>query len=223
MTYQALKDLRTDLYRQYKTMEGKGGIDYSDYTKITHAITDDMEHVLQQAGGPQAAALWHSANLQHGAGKDIAKELGTAVGKGTSDTAAADAIFGHINSVKPNIGAVNQLRNTMHPDEWAKVQAATLARMGRDDAGNFSIAKMMTADRKLSDAGRNAVFGFPGSAKRDGYDAMLKIGDALNKVKGYKFGFNPSGTAVMGAVSLSFMSFTMILYREPKTSPGAPS
>ncbi len=195
LTYPALKDLRTDLYRSYRTMEGRGGIDYADYSKILTAVTGDMENTIIHAGGPKAIGLWKSANLQHAAGKDMAEEIGQAIGKGTADTAAADAIFRNINSARPNINSINILRNTMKPDEWAKIQAATLSRMGADEAGNFSIQKAISADAKLSKIGKDAMFGPPGSYPREGYDAILKIGNSIQRLERFT---NHSNTAVMG-------------------------
>jgi len=125
----------------------------------------------------------------------MAEEIGQAIGKGTADTSAADAIFRNINSARPNINSINILRNTMKPDEWAKIQGATLARMGADEAGNFSIQKALSADAKLSKIGKDAMFGLPGSYPREGYDAILKIGNSIQKLERFT---NRSNTAIMG-------------------------
>lgn len=194
LTYGALKDLRTDLYRNWKTMEGRGGIDFADYAKLIGAITKDMEGVVRQAGGPNAVRLWEKANAQHGIGKDLAKEIATAVGRGQGDTAAADAIFRNLSATRPNIGAVNTLRNTMRPDEWAKVQASVVGRLGADDAGNFSMQKFISENNKLADASRDALFGRAGTPTRDAYDAVLKLGSAIQNVERFA---NTSKTAPM--------------------------
>jgi hypothetical protein len=196
LTYEALKNLRTDLYRNYRTMEGRGGIDYADYVKIIGSITKDMENIIHQAGGPKAVKLWESANAQHGIGKDIGKELETAIGKtaNAADTSPADTIFRNLSSVRPNIGEVKTLKNTMKPQEWEKVQAAAVAKMGADEAGNFSIQKFISANSKMADAGRDVLFGKAGTTSRDAYDAVLKLGSAVQNVERFA---NPSRTAPM--------------------------
>jgi len=194
LTYEALKNLRTDLYRRYRTMEGRGGTDYADYVGIIGSITKDMENVVHQAGGQKAVNLWNKANAQHGIGKDIGAELNAAVGKGTGDTSAADTIWRNLGSVRPNIGEVNTLKHTMKPQEWEKVQAGTVARMGADDAGNFSIQKFISANNKMADAGRDALFGKTGTPQRDAYDAVLKLGASVQNVERFA---NVSKTAPM--------------------------
>jgi hypothetical protein len=183
LTFDALKNLRSDLYKKWKSMEGKGGIEYADYTKLIGAITKDMEDVLRQAGGPRAVQVWERANATHGIGKDLAKEISTAVGPGKWDTAAADSVFNHINDKRPNIGAINTLRHQMIPAEWDKVQAAVVARMGADDAGNFSMQKFISANNKMSDAGRDALFGVAGTPKRDAYDAIMTLSKSIQNVE----------------------------------------
>lgn len=192
LTYDALKNLRTDLYRSYRTMEGKGGIDYADYVGIIGSITKDMENIVNQAGGPRAVALWQRANAQHGIGKDISAEITTAMGKGTGDTSAADTIFRNLSSTRPNIGEVTTLKNTMKPVDWEKVQASTVARMGADDAGNFSLQKFISANNKMADAGRDVLFGKAGTPSRDAYDAILKLGGSIQNVERFA---NTSKTA----------------------------
>ena len=190
LTYQALKDLRTNLNTRWHSMEDKGGLDFANYAGLLQNITKDMEYTVHQQGGPGAVALWEKANAQHAAGMDMKDYLTTAVSKAaTKDqappTAAADAIFRNINQTRPNIPAIARLRAVMNPNSpaWDQVRAGTLARMGADDAGNFSIQKLISADAKLSDAGRNSVFGYPGSPTREKYDAIIKIGQAIQKVE----------------------------------------
>ncbi len=192
LTYEALKNLRSDLYRNYRTMEGRGGIDYADYVGIIGSITKDMENIVHQAGGPRAVALWQRANAQHGIGKDIGAEISTAIGKGTGDTSAADAIFRNLSSTRPNIGEVTTLKHTMKPADWEKVQAATVSRMGGDDAGNFSIQKFISANSKMADAGRDVLFGTAGTPSRDAYDAILRLGGSIQNVERFS---NTSKTA----------------------------
>lgn len=193
LTYQALKDLRTNLYNKWRTMEGKSDTEYGDYVGIIGAITRDMENALNTHGGKRAVDLWKSANIQHQAGKDIGEELGTAMGKAaTSDTSAADTIFRNINATRPNIGEIHTLRNTMKPSDWDKVQASVVSRMGADDAGNFSLPKFITANNKMADAGRDALFGVAGTPRRDAYDAILKLGGSIQNVERFA---NTSKTA----------------------------
>lgn len=195
LTYDGLKNLRTGLYNNWKSMAGRSDTDRADYIGLISAITKDMEDVVNAAGGQRAVSLWKSANAQHSIGKDISQTLQSAIGKGTGETSPADTVFRNISSTRPNVGAVNELRNTMKPQEWEQMQAATIGRMGADDAGNFSIDKFITADKKLSDAGRNAMFGVSGP-KREAYDAILKLGKAIQAVDQFK---NTSKTATAGA------------------------
>jgi len=192
MTYEGMKNLRTRLYNKWKTMEGRSDTDRADYIGIIGAVSKDMEDVINKAGGPRAVAAWKKANVQHGAGKDMAEELGTAIGKGTGDTSAADAIFRNVGATRPNISEINTLRNTMRPADWDKVQASVVARMGADDAGNFSMQKFISANNKMADAGRDALFGMAGTPRRDAYDAILKLGQSVQNVERFN---NASKTA----------------------------
>lgn len=198
LTYNALKDLRTELYTKWKSMQGKSDTDYADYVGVLGAITRDMEDVLHVHGGPKAVAAWKSANVQHGVGKDISKELSEVVSKGTSDTATADKIFTSINSAKPNISGINQLRNTMRPAEWEKVQASVLSRMGSDEAGNFSPAKFITADSKMTPAGKDAMFGMANTPRREAYDAIVNLNKTIQNVDRFK-NYSKTTPALLGA------------------------
>lgn len=198
LSYPALKDLRTNLYTKWRSMQGKADTQYGDYVGTISAITKDMEDAVMAQGGQRAVDLWRRANAQHSIGKDIGDQITTAIGKGTGDTSAADTIFRNINSPRPNVGAIAALRNTMRPADWERIQGSVLGRMGANDAGDFSIQRLLSADAKMSNAGRDAMFGVAGNPRRDAYNAIVDLGRAVTNVNQFR-NTSRTGPYLMGA------------------------
>src|SRR5882672_12755319 len=86
----------------------------------------------------------------------------------------------------------------MRPADWERIQGSVLGRMGANDAGDFSIQRLLSADGKMSNAGRDAMFGVAGNPRRDAYDAILNLGRAVTNVNQFR-NTSRTGPYLMGA------------------------
>jgi len=126
------------------------------------------------------------ANAQHSIGKRLAIKITTAIGKGTGDTSAADTIFRNIKLSQTQRGCYRGIEKHNASRRLGKNSRVCFGRMGANDAGDFSIQRLLSADAKMSNAGRDAMFGVAGNPRRDAYNAIVDLGRAVTNVNQFR-------------------------------------
>lgn len=202
LTYQGVKDLRT---RVGSYLDGsilpEPGTSMPDLKKIYGALTKDLRGTVFDHGGPDALAAFDKANrvasIVSGRREALAKIIGKDAGmapEGVLDRLAQMA------STKSNadITRLGQARKAIGPTAWDEVASAVISRIGRAPDGEFSPDRFVTAFGKLSDGGKQALFGSTGRGDLvRSLDDIATISKRAQQIA--RFG-NPSGTGRTASV-----------------------
>lgn len=194
LNYQGIKDLRSSIGEKMSGGILPDGMSGAELKRIYGALTQDLESVIQQAGGARAVGLWRRANQYNEAVSRRREQLAKIVGD--KSDAPAEQVFDRLLSMASDKGGANiqrlaQARSVMKPEEWQEVGSALISRMGRDPQGEFSPQRFVTAWGNLSDRGRTLLVS--DKAHRAALEDLATLsGRAVEGMR--RFG-NPSGTA----------------------------
>lgn len=199
LTFEGMKQLRTMM----APSQGKNltkNIDEGEAKLLYGALTDDMREAARAAGGERGVQLFERANAVNRMVSERRKALEKIVGKDGS--ASSENVFERIAAFASegkggDIGRLALAKKVMDPEDWQEVSSAVIGRMGRDAAGELTPDRLVTAWGKLSDGGKNILFG-QNTPHREALDKIFTVSLRMQQV-GQKFG-NPSGTGqtIMG-------------------------
>jgi hypothetical protein len=194
LNYQGIKDLRSAIGEKMSAGILPDGMSGAELKRIYGALTQDLENVIQQAGGSRGVGLWKRANQYNEAVSRRREELAKIVGDKTD--ASAEQVFDRLLTYAGDKGGANiqrlaQARRVMKPDEWQEVGSAVIQRMGRDAQDQFSSQRFVTAWGNMSDAGKSVLFA--NKSHRAALDDLFTV-SAKGANAASRFG-NPSGTA----------------------------
>lgn len=199
LTFDGIKQLRTMM----APSQGKNlikDIDQGEAKLLYGALTDDMREAARAAGGARGVQLFERANAVNRAVAKRREALEKVIGR--DGDATGENVFERLATFASegkggDLGRLALAKKVMEPEEWNDVASAVIGRMGRNAAGELTPDRLVTAWGKLSDGGKNILFG-QNTPHREALDKIftvsLRMQDAVQK-----FG-NPSGTgqAVMG-------------------------
>lgn len=162
-------------------------IDQAGMARLESALTQDIYASAMTIAGENAAQQLRRVDRFYRAGQTRIQEalqpFADRTGRGAYDRVVALAREGG----RQNTRQLQQLRNSLRPDEWREVAATVVDDMGRPNPGNaqaleagaFSLENFVTNYAKLSPEGRRILFG---GAGREGLMSAL---DNLAQVAGY--------------------------------------
>lgn len=208
LNFEGIKQVRTDIgNRMSRNLNG----DFNDgEMKLLYgALTKDMQAAAQNAGGARGLTLFQRANTLNEAVAGRRKELAKIVGKDGS--ASAEEVFERLATYATSgrggdVAKLALARNVLGADDWNEVASAIIGRMGRDANGEITPDRLVTAYGKLSDTGKNLLFG-ANTTHRKAIEDFFQISSRMQSV-GRNFG-NPSGTGqtvaggALGAAALN--------------------
>jgi hypothetical protein len=218
LTYEALKDLRTDV-REVKQKGDTGGLlppgmSQRELNDIYTALTKDLGNATEITGGPAARTAWERANMLSKDRKDVLETLNKVIGPKTrSDEGTMEAVHRMLGTgAGADIETATTLRKALQgvpgilpgkPGAWENVASTVISRLGKNSQGEFSPALFIRDYGELSPAGKRLLF--QGVGKGDLIGALDDIATVSDKyVKAGKLG-NPSGSAghaaLIGAIS----------------------
>lgn len=201
LNYEGAKGLRSFLGDKTPNELIANGINPREAKRLYGPLTKDLESIVEKSGGEQALAKWREANTLASVTAGQRRQLSKIIG--AKGDATPEAVYSRLVTYagSKSSGDINRLvmaRKAMGEDAWNEVAAATVARLGRDQQGNFSPDRFFTAYGNLTPAGKNTLFG----GKSEQAKALEDINNVVTAVKDKigKFS-NPSGTAqnLMGA------------------------
>lgn len=193
LTYEGVKNLRT-VIGQY--LDGsilpEAGTPKPALKRLYGALTEDLRATVEQVGGKNALRAFDKANQVASVISKRRQQIAKVIGKDAMN--APERVFDSVHNMASAKGGGDLrrlviVRQAVGDDAWKEVQSAVIARLGRDDKGNFSPARLTTAWGKLSDGGKKALFGEKGV--RQSLDDILTIGTQFERMA--RLG-NPSGT-----------------------------
>jgi hypothetical protein len=208
LNFEGMKQLRSDVgTRMSKNLNGD--FNEGELKLLYGGLTKDMEAAAQTAGGTRGLSLFKRANTLNEMVASRREQLAKIVG--SDGSASSEQVFERLASYATSgkggdLSKLALARNVLGGDEWNEVASAVIGRIGRDANGDITPDRLVTAYGKLSDTGKNLLFG-ANTAHRKAIDDFFQISVRMQDV-GRKFG-NPSGTAqnVAGG-SLAGAAFT---------------
>jgi hypothetical protein len=203
LTYEGIKNLRTNIGGMLKSGILPEGVDGGQLKQIYGALSDDLG-VSVAASGPQAQAAFDRANKYY----DLLKDRRSALAKivGAQGDAAPERVFDRLTAMassgpRADITKLTQARKAMGADDWNEISSAVVGRLGRDVEGNFSAQRFVSDYNNLSEAGRNLLFKSTDNPLKTHLDDIATVSSRFKRLQQFA---NPSGTArgVLGAAGL---------------------
>lgn len=187
-----LRALRTWVREQRARPSLTQNIDEAALASLERALTRDIYDSALAIGDQSAAHALRRADQFYRAGQQRIQSALQAFdpNRGGGAQAYQRIVALAREGGRQNTRQLQQLRNSLRPDEWRQVAASVIDDMGRPTAGNpgvlepgaFSVEQFVTNYAKLSEEGRRILFGGPG---RENLAAAL---DNLAQVAGYQKG-----------------------------------
>lgn len=187
LPYQAISETRSQVGRLLGSPSlAPDSIPRADLKRVYGALTDDMR-IAAQAQGPNALKAFDRAHAFYKQGMDrIDNILEPLIRNRVPEEAfAAVEMVGKRGPTR-----LQELRNSVTPDQWNLISATVADRLGRPPAGQrgideplFSFQKFLRGYEGLRDNGSaDVLFGKPGSAGiRDDLDALMRAAGRIQE------------------------------------------
>ena len=176
------------------------GTEQAELKRLYGALTDDLKKSVENAGGPRALDAFERANALNSRVQARRDQLYKIVGA-TGDK-PPEFVFDKLykmgmDKAGANINLLTEARKSIKPDAWEDVRSGIINNLVKD----FSPDKFATSYGKLSERGKDIIFGPTGSSVRQ---AMDDINTVASKYKEAGKSRNLSKTApvLLGAGAL---------------------
>lgn len=218
LNYRGLKELRTRVgERLFGDIAPEAGTSARALDRIYAALSEDLRAVVRRGGieksgssGRKALEAFEQANRKAAEIAEKRKLLKRIVG--AEADAPAERVFDRLIQMagpkgNADINRLVEAQRVIGPESWGEVASAVIARLGRDRDGNFSPARFLTDYGKLSESGKDILFGGHVGLK----EALEDIATVSKKFEATlsKYG-NPSGTgravATFGGIGTAIAS-----------------
>jgi hypothetical protein len=160
MDYRGIKNLRTSIGEAAEPSFAKplpAGVSQAELKQLYGALSEDLKQSVKH-GGPNATAAFEKANSYSASVAKERQNLYRIVGA-KSDEAVVDRLLAAASSSsRGDYQLLQQARGAMNPAAWDGVSSAAIARLGRDNVGNFSPDRFLTAWAKISPHGKALLF-----------------------------------------------------------------
>lgn len=203
LTFAGLRELRTELGQAIDdTMLSGAGTARPALERLYGALSDDIESGVLQYGGQAGTQAWERAN---GVFRQIAErreQIAKVIGKNEaakSPEAIVENMIGMAGSSgRADVQRLLSLRRATGPDAWNELSAAAVGRLGQGRDGNFNPIDFLKNYQKLSDNGRQVLFGSTGQGNlRQALDDLATVSNAYRDMQGaIARGSAPTNTAL---------------------------
>ena len=173
LTYEAMKDLRTEL-REIKQRGEKGGLlpegmSQRELGDIYTALTKDLGSAAEITGGPAARTAWERANTLSNDRKEVLEVLNKVVGSKSRSDEGVYATLLRMAGTGPgaDIEALARTKDALQgipghlpgsPGAWENVSSTVISRLGRNSQGEFSPNLFIRDYDKLSPEAKRLLF-----------------------------------------------------------------
>lgn len=165
LTYAGVKDLRTRVGEMLDTGIFPEGMSQGELRRVYGSLSDDLKATVQAAGGKPAMDAFNRANAMNKFVEEWKDNLGKVLGSDRSGEAITASIQRMASSGSAgDLKALTMARAAVPKNVWQDVATTTVSRLGLDKKGEFSPAIFLNDFTKLSDKGKQLLFGSVGSA-----------------------------------------------------------
>lgn len=197
LNYQGIKDLRTAVGEMLDTPDlTSRGISQAELRRVYGALTSDLKNSVSRAGGEKASKAFETANQLAAKTSREREALNKVLGRDISDERLFDRISSMASSTaRADRAGLARIRSALSKETWDEVASGVISKIGRDPEGNFSPDLFVTGWGKLSNEGKNVLFG----GNKELSSALDDIATVSSRFKQMNKYANPSGTAQAGA------------------------
>lgn len=204
LNYEGIKTLRTSVGEMLDNSLLPADVSKTELKRVYGALTADLKDTVATAGGPDAAKAFNRANTMNVMINQRREALAKIVGE-TGDAAperVMDRLVGYASgNSRADFQRLLQARRAIGAPNWNEVASAAVSRLGRDPQGSFSPDRFLTSWGKLSQNGKQALFGSTG--KTDLLGSLEDIYTLSKKATELNRLGNPSGTGrVLSGLSI---------------------
>jgi len=204
-TFNGLQRARSDLAKAIKFDQRNGGFNQGDLKRAYEALTEAMENAVRMtAKSDPDRAVSQLAKANEGFAKTLGetRDITRFLSQG-SDERIVDRIISYAAAGpgKGDLQKLGQLRAGMTQDEWNGIAGYTLHRMGLNQAGEFSPQIFATNFGRMSEQGRNLLFGKAGTQTRGALEDIAAVAKRLADSQ-KAANFSNTGRGVMTSLGL---------------------
>lgn len=203
LTFQGLRELRTELGQAIDdTMLSGAGTARPALERLYGALSDDIAAGVRQHGGQQGADAWERAS---GVFRQIAERremIAKVIGKNEA-AKSPEAIVENMIGMAGSSGRADAqrliaLRRATGPEAWNELSAAAVGRLGQGRDGMFNPVDFLKNYQKLSDRGRQLLFGSTGNGNlAQALDDLATVSNAYRDMQAaVARGSAPTNTAL---------------------------
>lgn len=176
LDYKSLKRLRSTVGEDVGAAEGSAK---AAMKRLYRGLSEDMEKMIADHAGPRGSQLWGRAKDYARLAADRTEKLQNLLG-----TRSDEGIFGRIatmagETTTANAKLLSTVKKSLHPDEWNEVVSGVVGRLGRTkvgDAESFNPSKFLKDYGKISDRGKDLLFGTEGDLRKS-LDSISQISE----------------------------------------------
>lgn len=195
LTFAGMRRLRTAVGEKLKGGVLPADMSEAELKQIYGALSDDLKLAAQNAGGTRGLNAFNRANNYARLINDRRAEMAKIIG--TAADASPESVLGRIETMalggtRGDIQKLTSARKIMPRAEWENVSSGIIGKLGRDVSGEFSPERFITGYDKMSESGREALFGSRSSPTRRALEDIRTLSDRFKELNKYA---NPSGTA----------------------------
>lgn len=204
-TFGDLRALRTWVRTAQRDPQLRQGVDDAALQSLERALTADIMTNAQGLAGPQVAHELRRADQFYRAGSErIQKALQPFANAGSGESAYSRIVQAAGSTSSADAQKLLSLKRSLSADEWGDVASNIITNLGKPSpaAGvdeGFSVSNFVTNYAKMSDKGREVLFGSTGGG--GGKATALKseldnLASVVADLKAVERGANASKTAV---------------------------
>ena len=191
MTFDGIRTLRTSIREMLDSPSLiPADISQGELKRIYTSLSDDLRIAAQHADGKEGLAAFERANRKEALFAREREALQKILGRNASDEKVADNLLAMAgNTSRANARDLLRARSAVSKETWNELASSALARMGRDNEGNFSPDRFLTAWGKLNNGSKKILFTSPDVARA--LDDIATVSSRFKKLNEFA---NPSGT-----------------------------
>jgi hypothetical protein len=193
LRFQDLREWRR-MAREAQVNEGlRQGVDNAALQRLEGALTEDIYASAMMLSPGVADDLLRVDRWYAGKMRTINEALTPFTGRGNQRVSPAQAYRRVIDLAsqggRQNSRQLEQLRQALRPDEWRQLSASIMDELGNPNFGNptvmepgaFSLENFVSNVARMSDDGRNALFGPMAPA----LERLARVAGSLKQVRGF--------------------------------------
>jgi hypothetical protein len=211
-----LRRLRTWVREAQGNPAIRQGIDDASLGRMEAALTDDIYSSAAQLGGRKAVNNLRRADTFYRAGMD---RINTALRPFTDAARSGESAYSRIQQMagsgnRADLRSLTSLKRSLQPEEWNTVAGNVVHDMGRTPDGTFNINQFVNTYDRMSEGGRNALFGSLGGGGAGASELQRSL-DRLVEVARGQQPLAAAGNTVAGSGAQIYSTIALSAFAQP--------